>query len=185
MNGIHRTHSAGAKHETQVNGVVEGVSYDIPMHDVTAWTPRKKLRVVTVGAGFSGLLFAHKLQHEYPEMQDLVDHTIYEAKHDIGGTWLANNYPGCQCDVASHIYAFPFDPNTEWSHFYSSSQEIEEYIKRTTKKWNLDRDVRLNHRVEEAIWQEDLGQWKIVVQKGDDRWTEYSDILISGQGVLK
>jgi len=81
--------------------------------------------------------------------------------------------------------AFPFDPNPNWSHFYSTGKEIHEYILNTTKKWNLDRDVRLNHRILEALWQEDIGQWKCTIQHGDHEWVEYTDILVSGQGVLK
>jgi hypothetical protein len=68
-----------------------------------AYTPRK-LKVFTIGAGFSGLLMAHKFQHRFPEMRDIVDHTIFEALHDVGGTWLVNDYPGVQCDVPAHIY---------------------------------------------------------------------------------
>lgn len=51
-----------------------------------AYTPRK-LKVFTIGAGFSGLLMAHKFQHRFPEMQDIVDHTLFEAHHEVGGTW--------------------------------------------------------------------------------------------------
>lgn len=68
-----------------------------------AYTPCK-MRVFTIGAGFSGLLMAHKFYHRFPEMRDIVDHTIFEARSDVGGTWLANNYPGVQCDVPAHIY---------------------------------------------------------------------------------
>lgn len=75
------------------------------MNDEPAFTPRKKLRIVTIGAGFSGLILAHKIQHEYAdEMQDLIDHVIYEAKDVVGGTWVNNSYPGVQCDVPSVIY---------------------------------------------------------------------------------
>lgn len=81
--------------------------------------------------------------------------------------------------------AFPFDPNPNWSHFYSTGKEIHEYILSTTKKWNLDRDVKLNHRVLEALWQEDIGQWKCTIQHGDRQWVEHTDVLISGQGILK
>jgi hypothetical protein len=77
--------------------------YSIRLNDQLAFTPRK-LRVITVGAGFSGLLIAHKFQHRFPEMQAIVDHTIYEKRHEVGGTWLVNTYPGVQCDVPSHIY---------------------------------------------------------------------------------
>lgn len=76
------------------------------MDNVPAWTPRRRRSIVTVGAGFSALIFAHKLQHEQPELQDLVDHTIYEARSDIGGTWLVNRYPGVQCDVPAHVYVW-------------------------------------------------------------------------------
>lgn len=68
-----------------------------------AFTPRK-LKIATIGAGFSGLTMAHKIQYEYPELQKFVDHTIFEALEDIGGTWRVNTYPGVQCDVPAHIY---------------------------------------------------------------------------------
>lgn len=68
-----------------------------------AYKPRK-IKVFTIGAGFSGLLMAHKFQHRFPEMRDIVEHTIFEARNDVGGTWLANHYPGVQCDVPAHIY---------------------------------------------------------------------------------
>lgn len=64
----------------------------IPLNNSYAFKPRK-LRVVTIGAGFSGLLIAHKFQHRYPEMQEYVDHTIYERHSELGGTWLVNTYP--------------------------------------------------------------------------------------------
>lgn len=68
-----------------------------------AYTPRK-IRVFTIGAGFSGLIMAHKFQHRFPAMRNIVEHTMFEARGDVGGTWLANHYPGVQCDVPAHIY---------------------------------------------------------------------------------
>lgn len=65
---------------------------------------KRKLRVATIGAGFSGLIFAHKIQHEQPELQEFIEHVIFEANDDIGGTWKVNTYPGVQCDVPAHIY---------------------------------------------------------------------------------
>jgi len=72
--------------------------------EVPGYKPSRKLKIVTVGAGFSGLLFAHKLQHQYPEMQNMVEHKIVESRSVLGGTWLVNTYPGIQCDVPAHIY---------------------------------------------------------------------------------
>lgn len=68
-----------------------------------AYQPRK-LKVFTIGAGFSGLLMAHKFQHRFPDVKDIVEHTIFEARSEVGGTWFANDYPGVQCDVPAHIY---------------------------------------------------------------------------------
>ncbi|PGH10925.1 hypothetical protein AJ79_05170 [Helicocarpus griseus UAMH5409] len=175
--------------KAHVKSIVNG-TYDesaacqsIPLNTEYAYTPRK-LRVCTIGAGFSGLIMAHKFQHRFPELQSYVEHTIFEGRKDIGGTWLMNTYPGVQCDVPAHIYAFPFDPNPNWSQFYSSGPEIQAYIKRTVKKWNLDRDIQLNTKVVGAYWQEAEGRWKLVVEHEGQQRTEYCDILISAQGVL-
>jgi|SRR5690242_133901 len=150
-----------------------------------ACTPRK-IKVFTIGAGFSGLLMAHKFQHRFPEMDEIVDHTIFEAHHEVGGTWLVNDYPGVQCDVPAHIYAFPFDPNPDWTRFYASGAEILNYFKKTTKKWNLDRDLQLNTKVVGAQWHDSEGMWEVEVQntRTEEKRKEWCHILVSGQGVL-
>ncbi len=86
------------------NGVNSFSDQSIRLNNTLAYTPTRKLRVVTIGAGFSGLLLAHKFQHRFPEMQDILSHTIFESRHQLGGTWLVNTYPGVQCDVPSHVY---------------------------------------------------------------------------------
>jgi cation diffusion facilitator CzcD-associated flavoprotein CzcO len=30
---------------------------------------------------------------------------IVEKSADIGGTWWDNRYPGCACDIPSHLYS--------------------------------------------------------------------------------
>ena len=34
--------------------------------------------------------------------------TILEKEEQLGGTWYLNTYPGCACDVPSHLYSFSF-----------------------------------------------------------------------------
>jgi cation diffusion facilitator CzcD-associated flavoprotein CzcO len=80
--------------------------------------------------------------------------------------------------------AFPFDPNPNWSHFYATGTEIQEYIKATVKKWNLDRDIRLNTQVTRAEWQAEQGLWKVTVVHDGKTRDEYAEVLISAQGVL-
>jgi cation diffusion facilitator CzcD-associated flavoprotein CzcO len=156
----------------------------VPMDNRTAFTNRK-LRIATIGAGFSGLLLAHKFQHQHPELQEFVEHVIYEAREGVGGTWRANTYPGVQCDIPSMIYAFPFDPNPEWSKFYSDGDEILEYMVKTAEKWGLTRDIRFNTRVVQLDWLEEEGKWKIKLRVDDkEEREETADILISAQGFL-
>ncbi|KAK1561571.1 uncharacterized protein LY79DRAFT_531164 [Colletotrichum navitas] len=162
-----------------------GAEDPFPLNREYAYTPRKKIRVITIGAGFSGLLMAHKFQHRFPEMRHMVEHKIFEALPDVGGTWLLNNYPGVQCDVAAHVYSFPFDPKPDWDNYYASGAEILAHIKATVRKWDLDRNLHLNSRVVAAKWLEAQGQWRVIVSHdGVDR-DEYCDVLISGQGVLR
>ena len=95
-NGAHDdTNGVETNGVPQTNGTESKNPYSIPVNDQYAYTPRR-LRVVTIGAGFSGLIIAHKFQHRFPEMQEIVDHIIYEGHSELGGTWLVNTYPGVQ-----------------------------------------------------------------------------------------
>ena len=44
---------------------------------------------------------------------------ILERAGEVGGTWRDNTYPGCACDVPSHLYSFSFAPNPGWSSTFS------------------------------------------------------------------
>lgn len=67
----------------------------IPLNNVPAWTPKRKLKIAIIGAGYSGLIMAHKLMYERKaETEKLLDFVIYEAKDVPGGTWVDNTYPG-------------------------------------------------------------------------------------------
>jgi hypothetical protein len=54
---------------------------------------RRKLKIICVGAGYSGLTLAHKIKHEL-KLEDVVDFVIYEKNPEVGGTWFENRYPG-------------------------------------------------------------------------------------------
>lgn len=163
---------------------VSGLSnISIPLIDKPAYSPRK-LRVATIGAGYSGLVFAHKLQHEQPDLQDFIDHVIYEANDDVGGTWKVNTYPGVQNDVPAHLYAFPFEPNPNWSKFYADGHEILEYVERICDKYNLRRDIKFGHKIMALEWIEEDAEWKITVsEKGQER-IERADYIIAATGFL-
>ena len=82
-------------------------------------------RIAIVGSGFAGLGAAIKLKQAGIE-----DFVVLERTGDVGGTWNVNTYPGCQCDVPSHLYSFSFAPNPGWTRTYSLQPEIWEYLRR-------------------------------------------------------
>lgn len=48
----------------------------------------RPIRVVCIGAGYSGLMMA--IIQEQKMKSHNVDFQIYEKNHDLGGTWLVN-----------------------------------------------------------------------------------------------
>ncbi len=75
------------------------------------------------------------------------DFVVLERADDVGGTWQANRYPGCQCDIPSHLYSFSFAPNPDWSRTYSKQQEIWDYMRRVAEDYGVMPYIRLNHEV--------------------------------------
>jgi hypothetical protein len=76
--------------------------YDV-RQDATWMDPKnRRLRILSIGAGVSGILMAYQIQ----KLCENVDHVIYEKNEDIAGTWLENRYPGCACDIPSHAYTY-------------------------------------------------------------------------------
>ena len=89
---------------------------------------------------------------------------IYEKNARVGGTWLENVYPGAACDIPSHRYAYTFELKPDWAHFYSGSDEIQDYIEQTCKKYKGEQFIKFNHKIVEAQFEEDLGKWKVKVE---------------------
>lgn len=83
---------------------------------------RDHIKAVCIGAGATGLYLAYRMEQRMKNF----DLTIYEKNDDIGGTWLESElhktdacalestnaqkdrYPGCSCDIPSHIYTYTF-----------------------------------------------------------------------------
>ncbi|CAG9953894.1 unnamed protein product [Clonostachys rosea f. rosea IK726] len=154
----------------------------IPVHEEPLFTPRK-LRVITIGAGFSGLMVAQKFRYEL-KMEDYVDHVIYEKNPEVGGTWYENQYPGVACDVPAHIYTFTWGPNPKWTRFYANGPEIRKHIQDVTREYNLDRDVKFNARVVHAEWVEDDGKWTVKIEIDGKLIEDKADVIINASGVL-
>ena len=117
-----------------------------------------KVHIVIVGAGIGGLCAAIKLRNAGEK--SLV---ILERSSEVGGTWRDNVYPGCACDVPSHLYSFSFEPNTEWTRPYPQQPEIQDYLLRVTQKYDLHRHVQFSSDVQSLRWMKDQEVWQIEV----------------------
>jgi cation diffusion facilitator CzcD-associated flavoprotein CzcO len=131
--------------------------------------------VAIVGSGFSGLGAAIRLKQD-----GIHDFVILERAGDLGGTWRDNTYPGCQCDVPSHLYSFSFAPNPNWSRTFSEQAEIWDYLREVAEKHGLMPHIRYHHEVQDAAWDDDGGVWRIQTSRG----ALSADVLITGVGGL-
>jgi cation diffusion facilitator CzcD-associated flavoprotein CzcO len=128
-----------------------------------------------VGTGFAGLGAAIRLKDE-----GISDFILFERARDVGGTWRDNSYPGCACDVESHLYSFSFAPNPDWSRLFSPQGEIFAYLRRCARDYGILPHVRFDHELLGASWDDHEKLWKIDTSQG-----EYTaGILIGGMGAL-
>ena len=131
------------------------------------------VRVAIVGTGFSGLGLAIRLKQR--GMENFV---ILERANDIGGTWRDNTYPGCACDVPSHLYSFSFAPNPNWSRRFSPQREIWAYLRDCVKRFGISRHILCGHELLDATWDEDASRWRIETSQGSFT----ADVLASAMG---
>lgn len=132
-------------------------------------------RALIIGTGFSGLGMAIALQKQG------VEFLILEKADEIGGTWRDNTYPGCACDVPSHLYSFSFEPKATWSKLFSPQPEIFDYLKGVTDKYGLRRHIRFGERVERAHWDDGEYRWHVFTDSGREYVAQF---VISGAGGL-
>ena len=141
----------------------------LPVRDTPTHT-----RAVVVGAGFAGIGASIALARAG------VDHGVLERAGDLGGTWRENRYPGCRCDVPSHLYSFSFAPNPEWSETYSLHDEIWEYLRRTAERFGVTDRTLFHTEVLEAAWSDADQRWHLTTSAGK----RTADVLVLGYGPL-
>src|ERR1700759_5293028 len=129
---------------------------------VNGTTPRH-VRVGTLGAAFGGLGMAIRLAQRGER-----DFLVFERAADVGGTWWANTYPGCQCDIPSHLYSFSFAPNPNWTRTYPKQPELRDYLRGTAEKFGVYDRIRLNTTVTAAAWDAENNLWKVETTTGDE-----------------
>jgi cation diffusion facilitator CzcD-associated flavoprotein CzcO len=145
----------------------------------TAAKPARALpghvRIAIIGAGFAGIGAGIRLLQS-----GRTDFIILERAASIGGTWRDNSYPGCTCDIPSHIYSYSFAPNPGWSHSFSRQPEILAYLSQVAGRYRLPGHIRLETEVREARWDPAAMCWRVRTTRGDLT----ADVLLAAGGPL-
>ncbi len=134
-----------------------------------------EVEIAVVGSGFSGIAMAAGLRRSGRR-----DFLILEKADRVGGTWRENTYPGCRCDVPSHVYSFSFAPNPDWSATFSPQPEIQSYLERVAADEGLLEHVRFGCELTGATWDADAGRWRLETSAGPLA----ARVLIAGAGPL-
>ncbi|MEV1022244.1 NAD(P)/FAD-dependent oxidoreductase [Streptomyces sp. NPDC050264] len=133
------------------------------------------VRVAVIGSGFGGLGAAVRLRRE-----GITDFVVLERADAVGGTWRDNSYPGCACDVPSHLYSFSFAPNPDWPRTFSAQGRIREYLEHVADVFRLRPHIRLDSEVRELRWDSERLWWEIETASG----TLTADVVVSATGPL-
>ncbi|MFH8365999.1 flavin-containing monooxygenase [Streptomyces sp. NPDC018031] len=136
---------------------------------------REHVRVAVIGTGFGGLGAAVRLRRE-----GITDFVVLERAGSVGGTWRDNTYPGCACDVPSHLYSFSFAPNPRWPRNFSGQPHIRAYLEHVTDTFGLRPHIRFDSEVLAARWDTGALHWEITTSRG----TLTADLLVSAGGPL-
>jgi cation diffusion facilitator CzcD-associated flavoprotein CzcO len=136
---------------------------------------RQTVDIAIVGSGFSGLGTAIQLKRAGRD-----DFVVLERAEEVGGTWWANTYPGCGCDVPSHLYSFSFAPNPDWTQTYSAQPEIRDYLIRCADEFGVRDHIRTGHELTDARWDAEAQRWDVDTTAGSFR----ARVLVLGTGPL-
>ena len=139
----------------------------------------RKLKVLVIGAGMSGLLTAIRLS------QAGLAFEVIESNADVGGTWLVNTYPGCRVDNSNHMYSYSFEPNHGWPQHFSPQPELLKYFRGVAAKYGVKDHIRFETTVESATWDDAKGVWRVQVRdKAGKTETIEATAVVSAVGQL-
>jgi monooxygenase len=126
--------------------------------------PAEHVDVLIVGAGLSGIGAASQLRMNCPGKT----FAILEARESLGGTWDLFRYPGIRSDSDMYTLGYSFRP-WEQAEAIADGPSILDYIGETAREYDVEREIRFNHRVVRAAWSTSEARWSVEAERGDTK----------------
>lgn len=136
-------------------------------------------KVIVIGAGASGLAAAIRLQ-------DLgTPYAILEKAGKVGGTWVANRYPGVGVDTPNHHYSFSFS-NHDWTRYFCHGAELRDYLQKVARDYNIQSRIQFDTEVSTLEWKDVDQEWEVRVRRGGSDAVEVlrANVVISAVGIF-
>ncbi|EJD40432.1 putative monooxygenase [Auricularia subglabra TFB-10046 SS5] len=138
--------------------------------------------VICIGAGMGGICLGAQLQRRL----GFTDFHIYEKLHEFGGTWCANTYPGCACDVPAVLYSFSFAQKPNWTGAFPPQGEILKYIVSVAESYGLRERTTFRTKCVRATWDDGRKRWRVHLLNLDTGETSVKEckVFITSVGIL-
>lgn len=143
-------------------------------------------RILLVGGGYSGLVFAVRLLQAGFTVDDL----IADTAGGFGGTWYWNRYPGLMCDVESYIY-MPLLEELGYmpKHKYAAGTELRDHANAIAENFDLYRAACFKTMAKSMKWNENKKHWEVETtpeSEGETATTTTitADFVVLGTGLF-
>ncbi|KAL9619840.1 MAG: hypothetical protein Q9160_005580 [Pyrenula sp. 1 TL-2023] len=163
------------------------LSVEAPVKDARQQVKDNFTKVLILGAGYGGLIFAVRFIDAGIKSDDI---RLVDTAGGFGGTWYWNRYPGLMCDVESYTY-MPLLEETGHvpKHRYAYGPELREHANRIADKWNLTDKALFQTQVNSLFWNEERKAWRVglVQSKADSEpytFEIYSQFVVTASGLL-
>ncbi|MGW0819164.1 flavin-containing monooxygenase [Streptomyces viridiviolaceus] len=150
-----------------------------PTWHVDEVAPERDFEVAVIGTGMSGIAAMYRLR------QAGVRFVAFEKHPEVGGTWLANTYPGVRLDTPTFGYSFSFAQRSDWPNAYAEGAEIEAYAVEIVDRAKLREHIEFNTEVISMSWDEASATWEVVVRRDGAKQYRRFHAVVAATGQLE
>jgi cation diffusion facilitator CzcD-associated flavoprotein CzcO len=114
-----------------------------------------------VGAGIAGVGVGKRLLDA-----GTADFVIWERNNSVGGTWFEHTYPGCACDIPTHLYSYAFQRNPNWTRLFPRQEEILRYVRDTAEQFAITDHIHFECEMLKSTWDDQASRWRVETTDG-------------------